>query len=262
MLRDLLATETPIELQRGSFDTVSIATQKSRERYERFCDTKQYYDLVMHFRVLIFGSARLSADTEEFQFVSDLAKKLVEKRRIDIITGGGPGIMEAAHYGLVCAKQEALEKGYNCKAQNIGVRVDLPFEQDGNSYVHINTKHRGFSTRLHAFITQSKAAYVAEGGIGSLLELAYLMQLKQVGHLEKTFPIIAHPCWEKPLQALNETFYTDRIAKGLTPTIGKKDLDLVTFSDDIKVITEIFVKEFDFWKKHIRSRVRLIGDLN
>lgn len=258
----LIETQGLIEVPRDRIAPIIDATQIARMNYEDACSEKYFYDLVMHFRAAIFGSARLQRDTEEFKFVTKLSKALVEARRIDIVTGGGPGVMEAAHYGLVCAQAEAEDNGKKYKAKNVGVRVHLPFEDTANPYIHIETKHENFATRLHAFVTQIKAAYLAPGGIGSLLELTYLMQLKQVGHIEKSFPIIAHSFWRDAVESANKIFYHQRIKEDKVPMIKEEDLDLITFSDDIEEIVALITKEFDFWKRDIRSKVRFIGSVN
>lgn len=78
---------------------------------------------------MVFGSSRLDPTSTEFRFVSQLTKALVEARDIDIVTGGGPGIMEAAHYGGSLAIAEASSDGRSLSSRNHGVTIDLPFAE-------------------------------------------------------------------------------------------------------------------------------------
>ncbi|MDD3066787.1 MAG: LOG family protein [Candidatus Gracilibacteria bacterium] len=255
--------ETPeILIKSGRFSEVMKLTQANRKAYEEASAEKQFYDLVLLFRAAIFGSARFDRGSKDFKFVTELARGLVEARGIDIVTGGGMGIMKAANRGLNCAKGLARKNGEKCKARNIGVRVNLPLEERGNPHLHINTLHREFHTRLKAFESQIKGAYIAPGGDGSLLELAYFLQLKQVGHVEKDFPIIVHPFWNEILDATYRTFYHNRIQEGETPTISEKDLNLVVVSENIPDIVDAFTARYDFWRKNFRDKVRFVTSEN
>jgi predicted Rossmann-fold nucleotide-binding protein len=99
----------------------------------------------------------------------------------DIITGGRPGLMQAANEGAAAAPE---------RARSIGIRVDLPFEQDVNAFVGQAFEHRNFFTRLHQFVPTSDAYIVAPGGIGTVLETALIWQLLQVNHLPRDTPLL------------------------------------------------------------------------
>jgi uncharacterized protein (TIGR00730 family) len=131
------------------------------------------------FRVAIFGSARLKQDTEAFEQVYQLAYQLA-LLGIDVVTGGGPGLMEAANKG-------AKEVGK--KSRSIGLSIILPFEAGANEHLDIKREHRRFSTRLDDFMRTAHAVIVTEGGIGTLLELFYTWQLIQAEHM-KPRPIL------------------------------------------------------------------------
>jgi len=79
----------------------------------------------------------------------------------DIITGGGPGLMQAANEGAAAVPD---------RTHSFGIRVDLPFEQEVNAFVTQAFEHRTFFTRLHQFVLSSDAFIVAPGGIGTVLE--------------------------------------------------------------------------------------------
>ena len=127
------------------------------------------------FRVCIFGSARIDPGSPFYRQVEDLASALAS-RGIDIVTGGGPGLMEAANKGA---------KAGGIKSRSIGLPIDLPFETDANSHLDVKHQHRRFSSRLDEFMRISHAVIVTPGGIGTCLELFYTWQLMQVGHIKQ-----------------------------------------------------------------------------
>ncbi len=140
------------------------------------------------YRVSIFGSARTDPDHWVYQDVRRMTRELAGMG-CDIMTGGGPGLMQAANEGA----QEAAAAGL---IQNIGIRVDLPFEQAVNPYVGQSFEHETFFTRLHQFVLMSDAFIVAPGGIGTVLESTMIWQLLQVGHLQDTPLIFAGKMWQ------------------------------------------------------------------
>lgn len=137
---------------------------------------------INHFRVAIFGSARIKPDHDIYKKVTDLAKMIAEND-IDIVTGGGPGIMEAANLGEKLADNE--------KSQSIGLTIELPFENEGNKHLDMKHHFEKFSGRLDTFMALSNAVVVMPGGIGTCLELFYTWQLTQVHHI-CNIPIILH----------------------------------------------------------------------
>ena len=102
----------------------------------------------------------------------------------DIVTGGGPGLMQAANEGVHRVNPKAT-KG------SMGIRVDLPFEQEVNAFVTEAFEHQTFFTRLHHFVLVSDAFIVVPGGIGSVLETMMVWQLLQVQKLHNTPLILA-----------------------------------------------------------------------
>jgi len=133
------------------------------------------------YRVTIFGSARVPRDHWVYLAVRDLAAELT-RLGCDIITGGGPGLMEAANEGVRLADPDGI-------GRSVGIRVDLPFEQEVNAFVTQAFEHRTFFTRLHQFVLMSEAFVVVPGGIGTVLETMMVWQLLQVRKLHNT-PLI------------------------------------------------------------------------
>jgi uncharacterized protein (TIGR00730 family) len=140
-----------------------------------------------NYRVTIFGSARLQPRTPAYDAVKQLAAELTTMG-CDIITGGGPGLMQAANEGAASVDPAAL-------GRSVGIRVELPFEQEVNAFVGQVYEHRTFFSRLHQFMIMSDAFVVTPGGIGTLLELSLVWQLLQVRKLYNTPLILVGKMW-------------------------------------------------------------------
>jgi uncharacterized protein (TIGR00730 family) len=158
----------------GLWDIVNNLTRLRPSRHERY-------------RVTIFGSARAQPGTFVYGEVKRVAAALAEMG-CDIITGGGPGLMEAANEGA--ASVNAPERN-----RSVGIRVDLPFEQEANPFVQQAFEHKTFFSRLHHFVLTSDAFVVAPGGIGTVLELMMVWQLLQVKHIHETPLILVGKMW-------------------------------------------------------------------
>ena len=141
------------------------------------------------YRVTLFGSARIKPDTSLYKGVRDLASELTIMG-CDIVTGGGPGLMQAANEGSVMADPDDITK-------SIGIRVHLGFEQDTNPFVEQVYLHRTFFSRLHHFVLASDAFVVLPGGIGTALEALMIWQLLQVRQLQNTPFITVGKMWRE-----------------------------------------------------------------
>lgn len=137
------------------------------------------------YRVTIFGSARATPGSPPYEETKRAANKLAAMG-CDIITGGGPGLMQAANEGAAAAPD---------RVQSVGIRISLPFEQNVNAFVSQAFEHRTFFTRLHQFVLTSDAYIVAPGGIGTVLETMMIWQLLQVRHLQGAPLILVGPMW-------------------------------------------------------------------
>ena len=162
------------------------------------------------YRVTIFGSARAKPGTVAYEETKRAAKALAGMG-CDIITGGGPGLMQAANEGVKGAGE----------MQSVGIRVDLPFEQESNPFVELAFEHRTFFTRLHHFVLASDAFIVAPGGIGTVLETTMIWQLLQVRHLEKTPLILVGKLWPGLVD-----WVRDGMLSFETPLISPEDVDI------------------------------------
>jgi uncharacterized protein (TIGR00730 family) len=139
------------------------------------------------YRVTIFGSARAQPGTFAYEEVKRMAAGLSEMG-CDIITGGGPGLMQAANAGAAAGDADHGNR-------SVGIRVDLPFEQEVNPFVKEAFEHKTFFTRLHHFVLTSDVFVVAPGGIGTVLELMMVWQLLQVRHVQDTPLILVGKMW-------------------------------------------------------------------
>lgn len=153
------------------WDAVNNLTRLRPSRRERY-------------RVTIFGSARLKPGSFGYEETKRCAAELAALG-CDIITGGGPGLMRAANEGAASVTD----------GRSVGIRVDLPFEQEINAFVTEAYEHRTFFTRLHQFVLSSDAFIVAPGGIGTVLETFLIWQLLQVKHLTDTPLVLVGSMW-------------------------------------------------------------------
>jgi uncharacterized protein (TIGR00730 family) len=139
------------------------------------------------FRVTIFGSARAQPGTFVYEEVKRVAVALTAMG-CDIVTGGGPGLMQAANEG-------AADVSVPGRNRSVGIRVELPFEQDANPFVEQAFTHGTFFTRLHHFVLASDAFVVVPGGIGTVLEAMMIWQLLQVRHMQDAPLIFVGSMW-------------------------------------------------------------------
>lgn len=166
---------------------MTLTLAEARERLRRTVEEYVQLDAELralentNYRVCIFGSARIAPRDPIYRSVFCLAQRLSE-RGIDVITGGGPGLMEAANRGVLASKRR--------RSQSYGLPLDLPsLVEPPNRHLDIKSAHKRFSSRLDEFIRLSHAVVVAPGGIGTLLELMYVWQLLQL-HAMDDRPVI------------------------------------------------------------------------
>jgi uncharacterized protein (TIGR00730 family) len=138
------------------------------------------------YRVAIFGSARAQPGTFVYNEVKRVAAAFADMG-CDIVTGGGPGLMQAANEGAATA---------GVSVGSLGIRVELPFEQDVNPFVGEAFEHKTFFTRLQHFVIASDAFVVVPGGIGTVLEMLMIWQLLQVRHVDNVPLILVGKMWK------------------------------------------------------------------
>jgi uncharacterized protein (TIGR00730 family) len=198
------------------------------------------------YRVTIFGSARVPKTHWIYKAVRDLAAELT---RLDcgIVTGGGPGLMQAAnegvHQALPKRKSGAKSKSPS-RGRSMGIRVDLPFEQEVNAFVTEAFEQRTFFTRLHHFVLVSDAFVVVPGGIGTVLETMMVWQLLQVRKLHDTPLILAGKMYAELVDWCSRS-----MLRADCPLASPEDMAIPVCVNDGPVILKIIRKHHAEWKK-------------
>ena len=173
--------------------------------------------------VSMFGSARIDAAHAYYERARDIAKRLSDAG-FAVISGGGPGLMEAANKGAFAGRSPA-----------IGLNILLPKEQQGNAFQDISVNFRYFFARKMMFVRFASAYVVLPGGFGTLDELSECLTLVQTGKTRR-IPIIlvGAPFWRGLLAWMQESL----VGEGM---IGARDLELMqTIDDPDEVVEAIF----------------------
>ena len=170
--------------------------------------------------ISVFGSARSKPGSWEYEVAVEIATKLVEAD-FAVITGGGPGVMEAANKG-------AHEAG----GVSVGLGIELPFEQGLNEYVNLGLEFRYFFARKTMFVKYAQGFIVLPGGFGTFDELFEALTLVQTRTITR-FPVVlfGHAYWDGLVTWLRDS----AAASGM---ISPTDLDLVIVTDDIDEAVE------------------------
>lgn len=182
------------------------------------------------YRVAIFGSARAQPGT----FVYDEVKRAAAAfaaMGCDIVTGGGPGLMQAANEGAKSAGAPG----------SVGIRVDLPFEQDVNPFVEQAFDHETFFTRLQHFVIASDAFVVVPGGIGTVLEMLMIWQLLQVRHVNDAPLILVGKMWQSLVEWARTSMLDPRLALA-SPDDLRIPQCVETADEAIAVIRQLYSK--------------------
>ena|SRR5437879_2772077 len=174
--------------------------------------------------VTIFGSARMSSDDPFYYKAVELARALA-KNHLAIITGGGPGIMEAANKGA-----------YLAKGKSVGLNIELPHEQKGNRYTNVPLHFHYFFSRKVCFVKYSIAFVFMPGGFGTLDELFEVLTLVQTRRIPQ-YPLIlmGKEHWSGLIKWMKSRL--ERETKFISPG----DLDLFTLTDDPQEAIDIIV---------------------
>lgn len=177
--------------------------------------------------VSIFGSSRMDEDHPYYALTENIARSLSDSG-FSVVTGGGPGLMEAGNRG---ARQG--------KALSIGLNIELPREQAPNQYQDISMHFRHFFSRKVMFVKYASAYVVLPGGFGTLDELMEILTLVQTGK-SRRIPVVlvGRPFWEGLLKWFRETL----IAQG---TISADDLNLITLVDEPQEVVDAIFDHYD-----------------
>lgn len=177
--------------------------------------------------VSIFGSARMKPSHRYYKMARQLAAKL-SKDGFSIITGGGPGIMEAANRG-------AKDAGGN----SIGLNIRLPMEQAPNPFQNIAIDFNYFFVRKFMFVKYASSFVIFPGGFGTMDELFEALTLIQTDKIaDFSVVLVGSKYWKGLLDWVRDTM----IPEG---TVSPKDLDLVYLTDDLEEVSRIVRRSFD-----------------
>ena len=177
--------------------------------------------------VSIFGSARTQAEHPYYKLTEEIALQL-SNAGFSVISGGGPGIMEAANKGAFAGR-----------GTSVGLNIELPFEQTGNPYQDISQNFQHFFMRKVMFVKYASAYVVMPGGFGTLDELMEVITLVQTGKTRK-IPIIlvGKDFWVGLLDWLKNRLVADGMA-------AEDDLDLIQLIDEPNAIVEAIFKHYE-----------------
>jgi uncharacterized protein (TIGR00730 family) len=181
--------------------------------------------------ISVFGSARTSPNNEWYKEAEKFGR-LISEAGYGVMTGGGPGIMEAANKGAVEAN-----------GLSVGVGIELPFETSMNEYVKVGVDNRYFFTRKVMFLKYSKGFAVFPGGLGTLDELFEALTLAQCGHNIK-YPIVL--VGKKYWSGLTEWLMNMVNASG---RMSLKDFDLFRVVDTAEEAVEKIVQYHEKYEK-------------
>jgi uncharacterized protein (TIGR00730 family) len=203
-------------------------SRKASESWQMFTIMAEFIDAAERLSevrpaVSVFGSARTSPDDPWYGVAIDIARRLSDEG-FSVISGGGPGIMEAANKGA-----------YEGKSPSVGLNIELPREQQANPWQNISLQFRHFFARKVAFVKYADAYVVLPGGFGTLDELTEVLTLIQTGKTRR-IPVImvGTDFW----RGLLDWMRTQMVTSGM---IDAKDLDLVQLIDEpAQVVEAIF----------------------
>jgi hypothetical protein len=186
--------------------------------------------------VTIFGSARIGPEDRQYRAAEEVAR-LLARAGFAVITGAGPGIMEAANKGA-----------YLAGGRSIGCNIELPFEQGANPYVDTLINFRYFAVRKTMFIKYSVAFIIFPGGFGTLDELFEALVLIQTGKIYQ-FPVIlfGRYYWAGLIRWLQSRVLRER-------KIAPGDLDLMLLTDDPAEAAQAVITAYESQTRTVQQR--------
>jgi len=206
------------QLQRESWRIFQIMAEFV-EGFEKLC--------LIRPSISIFGSARTTPDDPWYHRAEQIAR-LLSDAGFSVVSGGGPGIMEAANKGAQAGK-----------SPSIGVNIELPREQKPNPYQDISLHFRHFFARKVMFVKYASAYVVLPGGFGTLDELAEILTLVQTGKTRRIpIVLVGSEFWA----ALLDWFRNTLVSRG---TISEEDMDLMQVCDEPEEIVQAIFEHYE-----------------
>jgi len=208
----------------------TMLTRESWKIFQIMAEFVEGFERLAQIRpsVSIFGSARTKPEHPYYQKTIEISRAL-SNAGFSVISGGGPGIMEAANKGA-----------FDGKSPSIGLNIQLPHEQAGNTYQDISLSFRHFFSRKVMFVKYAAAYIVLPGGFGTLDELAEILTLVQTKKSRRIPIILVHaPFWK----GLLDWFGTTLVDEG---TIDARDLELIQILDEPGEILDAIFKHYEY----------------
>jgi len=207
----------------------SELSHESWKIFQVIAEFVEGYERLVHIKpsVSIFGSARTEPGTS-YYVLSENIGRLLSDNGFTVVTGGGPGIMEAANKGA-----------FNGTSLSVGLNIQLPMEESYNEYQDISLRFRHFFTRKVMFVKYASAYVVCPGGFGTLDELAEILALVQTGKTRRIPVILVNKKFWDPLLGW---FQTHLVAEGM---IDAADMDLFKIAETPEEVLNIIT---DFYK--------------
>lgn len=217
-------------LQQRTPEQDNLLTRESWKVFQIMAEFVEGFERLVTIRpsVSIFGSARIAPDHPYYQLGEQIGRTLSDAG-FSVVTGGGPGLMEAANKGAHAGK-----------SPSVGLNIQLPHEQNSNPYQDISLQFRHFFARKVMFVKYASAYVVLPGGFGTLDELAEILTLVQTGKMTRIPIILVHtPFWSGLLDWFREKLVTEKM-------ISADDPDLFCLADTAEEVTQII---FDHYGK-------------
>ena len=185
------------------------------------------------YAISIFGSARLNENDPYYKKAVDIARQLAQEK-FAIITGGGPGVMEAANKGA-----------FDSESTSVGLNIRLPQEQSPNPYQNVMLDYRYFFVRKVMFVKHSMGYVCMPGGFGTMDEFFEALTLMQTA---KIYPMPMILFGVEYWQGLIDWMKKTMIAAG---TVSASDFDYITLTDDMDEVVSTMIKHRE-WKEEMR----------
>ena len=224
---------------RSLADQDRATAKKARASWQMFTIMAEFIEATEYLSeirpaISIYGSARLKPDSPYYKLTMEIAQKISDAG-FAVISGGGPGIMEAANKGAHAGK-----------SPSVGLNIELPHEQSGNQWQDISLRFRHFFTRKVTFVKNSDAVVVMPGGFGTLDEMAEVLTLIQTNKSRRV-PIIlvGSEFWSGLLEWFNGTMLPAGV-------INSDDLKLMEVIDDPD---EVLARVLAFYESHTAAEV-------
>ena len=215
-----------------SFDTASREANAAGEAWRLFRIMSEFVEATERMdeirpAVSVFGSARVPAG-HPYYALAEKTSRLLSDAGFSVVSGGGPGIMEASNRGAHFGRSPA-----------VGLNIELPREQFGNTYQDISLLFRHFFARKAMFVRCASAYVFLPGGFGTLDEFSEVLVLMQTGKSARVPCILMHaPFWRGLLQWMRERFVGERM-------IDPQDVELVQVIDEPEGVVEAIFKHYE-----------------